>query len=299
MNNVAKLYPNETGYYCGPACVIGLADSEGLFRIRLLEFNETLEISARITLPLIDTLEIGDEVLVTGDVYREVYVLGLLTSINSHQKKPESNKLDMGNGAYAVLDPTSATPVLQLFSKRNELLLQYDPESEKARINIESGDLEFMTQNGNIVLNSANNIQLKGRNIELAGESGVQLGVIDSLGQLASSFSLDACKASINSAKVRVTAQLGEFQLKETSLVGAKFRGAVEDSQLIVGQLSTVANTVTEKAKNVYRTVEHLSQLKTGRMRTLVESTFHLKAKKTMMKSQEDFKVNADKIHLG
>tara|TARA_R110000850_G_scaffold165954_3_gene291074 strand:- start:38 stop:937 length:900 start_codon:yes stop_codon:yes gene_type:complete len=299
MNNVAKLYPNETGHYCGPASVIGLADCDGLFRIRLLEFNETLEVSARITLPLIDTLEIGDEVLVTGDVYREVYVVGLLAAINKYQKKQEPNQLDMGNGAYAVLDSTSVSPVFQLFSKRNELLLQYDPVSEKACINIESGDLEFMTQNGNIVLNSANNIQLKGRNIELAGESGVQLGVIDSLGQLASSFSLDACKASINSAKVRVTAQLGEFQLKETRVVGTKFRGTIEDSQLIVDRLSTVANTVTEKAKNVYRSVEQLTQLKTGRMRTLVASTFHLKAKKTMLKSQEDFKVNADKIHLG
>jgi hypothetical protein len=49
----------------------------------------------------------------------------------------------------------------------------------------------------------------------------------------------------------------------------------------------------------MYNTVEQLSQLKTGRMRTLVKSTFHLKAKNSMLKSEEDFKVRAEKIHLG
>ena len=299
MNNVAKLYPNDRSHYCGPATVIELADSEGRVSVRLLEFKDTLEISARITVPLIDTLNLGDEVLVTGDVYREMYVIGLLATMTAHQQEPSLTQLDLGNGAYAVVDATSATSALQLFSKRNELLIEYDPESEKARINIEFGDLEFITRNGDIVLNSANNIQLKGQNIELASQSGIQLGVINKIGQLTSSFSLDACKASLSSAKLRVTAQLSELQLKETRLVGTKFRGAIEDSQLVVDRLSTVANTVTEKAKNVYRTVEQLTQLKTGRMRTLVASTFHLKAQKTMMKSQEDFKVNADKIHLG
>tara|TARA_R110002167_G_scaffold211484_19_gene416044 strand:+ start:1698 stop:2666 length:969 start_codon:yes stop_codon:yes gene_type:complete len=299
MNTVAKLYPKEAGHYCGPASIIALADREGLFLIRLLEYTESLEISARIAAPFINNLSLGDEVLVTGDVYRDVYVIGLLTTTNKHDRQPASNHLDIGSGSYVKVDTSSGSPALKLFSKRNELLIEYDPESEKARVNIESGDLEFITRSGDIVLNSANNIQIKGKNIDLMGQSGVRFGVLDRIGQLTSSFSLDACQASLNSAKVRVSSQLGEFQCKEARLVAAKFRGTVEDSQLIVDKLSTVANTVTEKAKNVYRTVEELTQLKTGRMRTLVASTFHLKAKKTMMKAQDDFKVNADKIHLG
>ena len=104
MNTVAKLYPKASGYYCGPAYIIGLADCEGMFRIRLLESNEALEVSARATVPLVDTLNVGDEVLVTGDIYSSIYVTGLLATKDIQQKSFASNELSLGNGAYAVVD---------------------------------------------------------------------------------------------------------------------------------------------------------------------------------------------------
>ena len=299
MMNVTELYPKEMSTnYLGPAKVIESGENEGVVRVGLMAHQEKSEVSARITAPFIGSLEEGDEVLVAGDIFSDMYVIGMLASVKNH-KTTGPEKLEIGNGAYAMLDETSESPALKLFSRRNELLIEYDPESEKARINIDSGDLEFMTRNGDIVFNSANNIQLKGQNIELAGRSGVRLGVIDTIGRLASSFSLRACKTSLSSARLTITAQQGEFQLKEIRFVSSKFLGKIENSQLIVGKLSTIANSISVKAKNVYKTVEQLTQLKTGRMRTLVDSTFHMKAKKTYMKSQEDFKVKAEKIHLG
>lgn len=300
MINVTELYPKEkSASYLGPAKVIKPDVNKGIIRVRLMAHQEENEVSARIAVPFINSLEEGDEVLVTGDVFGDLYVIGLLASIKDLNNRTGPEMLEIGNGAYVLVDETSASPALKLFSKRNELLIEYDSQSEKARINIDSGDLEFTTQNGDIVFNSANNVQLKGQNIELAGRSGIRLGVIDTIGQLASSFSLRSCKASLSSARLALTAKQGEFQLKETRFVSSKFLGKIEDSQLIVGKLSTIANSITEKAKNVYKTVEQLTQLKTGRMRTLVDSTFHMKAKQTYMKSQEDFKVKADKIHLG
>jgi len=300
MINVSKFYPKEMStHYLGRAKVIGFTDNEGIIRVRLLEHQGECEASACIAVPFAGSLKVGDEVLAMGDVFSDMYVIGVLTSKNSHMKKLKLEKLKVSNGAYAMVDETLDSPALKLFSKRNELLIEYDPESEKVRINVDSGDLEFLTRNGDIIFDSANNIQLKGQNIELAGQSGIRLGVIDTLGQIASSFILRPCKTSLSSSKLTITARQGEIQLKELRFVSSKFLGKIKDSQLIVDKLSTIANSINETAKNVYKTVEQLTQLKTGRMRTLVESTFHLKAKKTYMKSQEDFKVKADKIHLG
>ena len=39
--------------------------------------------------------------------------------------------------------------------------------------------------------------------------------------------------------------------------------------------------------------------LRTGRLRTLVDSTFHFKARKAFLKSEQDFKIKAEKIDLG
>jgi hypothetical protein len=198
-----------------------------------------------------------------------------------------------------MIDDSSQSSTLQVFSKRNELLVEYDPESEKTRINVEKGNLEFTTHNGDIVFDTNQNIRLNGQAIELTSRSKVQLSVADAFGQLISSLSVRPKHMKISSAEVAITAQKSEFHIKETRYLGKIFRGNIEDSQLIAEKLTTIAKSITEKARNVYKTVEQLTQLRTGRMRTLVDSTFHLKAKKSYMKAEEDFKINADKIHLG
>ena len=70
-------------------------------------------------------------------------------------------------------------------------------------------------------------------------------------------------------------------------------------SRWIADRVETLAGTVVEKTKNAYRSVERLSQLTTGRMRTLVHETYHFKSKRAFLKSEEDFKIKGDKIHLG
>jgi hypothetical protein len=64
-------------------------------------------------------------------------------------------------------------------------------------------------------------------------------------------------------------------------------------------RLQVLVQTLMEKAKNIFRTVEQLSQIKAGRIRTLVDETYFFKAKKAFIKSDEDYKINAEKIHLG
>jgi hypothetical protein len=68
-----------------------------------------------------------------------------------------------------------------------------------------------------------------------------------------------------------------------------------------VASLATVRLAVTDVFGRIRSasTVEGLIQVKAGRMRALLAGTYHFKAKKAFMKAEDDFKVNADKIHLG
>jgi len=70
-------------------------------------------------------------------------------------------------------------------------------------------------------------------------------------------------------------------------------------SDMILGRLETTTDTLIENAKNVYRNVKELTQLRTGRSRTLVDETYQLNADKVLLKSENDVKVKAEKIHLG
>jgi len=85
------------------------------------------------------------------------------------------------------------------------------------------------------------------------------------------------------------TLSLNSKKLSIKALVGEMF----------LGRLETTTETLIENAKNVYRSVKELSQLRSGRVRTLVDETYQLNANKVLTKSETDFKVKAEKIHLG
>ncbi len=297
LNIAEKVTQGVRTRYFGAAEVVGASEKEGILQVRLTEYKCNIEVLARIAVSLIHTLGEGDEVLVAGDDINKLYIIGVLT--NKVQPVKECRRINICDGAYSEIDNSSKTPVLQVFSKRKELLIEYDPGSEKTRINIEAGDLEFTTQSGDIVFDSSQNIQLTGQMIEMKSHAGIRLGVIDSIGKYISTFILHSQRMRLSSSKVDITAQQGEFKLKEARYAGERFVGKIKESRFIAGKLSIVAKSITKKAKNIYQTVEQLHQLKTGRMRTLVESTFHLKSKKSYMKSEEDFKIKSNKIHLG
>jgi hypothetical protein len=82
-------------------------------------------------------------------------------------------------------------------------------------------------------------------------------------------------------------------------LTGERVEVRARRARWIVDKLETVADTVRETAKNLYSQVERLAQLRTGRMRTLVEETYQFRSKNAFVKAEKDYKIKADQIHLG
>jgi hypothetical protein len=260
LNVVTKFGWMTETRYLGPAQVLDLDETENRVLLNLTGLPEGNMAWAQVALAGSHELAPGDTVLAVGNDLVDLYIIGLM---NRKEKSAGAlKKIALSGGTYATTTGPPQTQKLQIFSKRNELLFEYDEETNKARVNLESGDLEFVTQNGNISFTS-------GREILLQGQS------------------------------VGVMAQRGVFQVDETTYIGKKLLGKVDGVKLIAGRIEATAQSLIEKAKNVYRTVEQLSQLKTGRMRTLVDSTFHFKAKKAFLKAEEDYKIKAEKIHLG
>jgi hypothetical protein len=103
----------------------------------------------------------------------------------------------------------------------------------------------------------------------------------------------------LKSVQLNIAARKAELQLDETQLEGKKLTGSIKSVKLAMKRCETLAETVIAKAKNVYRTVEELSQLKTGRLRNLVSRTYQLRSKTTLMKAEEDFNIDGEKINLG
>jgi hypothetical protein len=249
MNSTATALPLLSDTPCfDPACVVEDEREDGTVRVRLDRSGPISIMSACVAAPRTAPLAAGDRVLVAGDSSNVLYVIGRIGPFRPERQSPPV--LRTKNGACAVLaaDPEKESGLLQVYSPRNALVFEYDPVGEKARVNIARGNLELVTEDGDIELRSARNVRIGGHTIEMNSR---------------------------------------ELNIKSAS------------TRWVVDRMETLAGTLVEKARNAYRTVEQLSQLKTGRMRTLVDQTFHFRSRKAFLKSDEDFKIKGEKIHLG
>lgn len=212
--------PSQAGYL-GPALVLELNEREGLALIEWTRSGESCRSWARPAMAGCSP-QCGDQVLLLSHNLEEFYIIGVLATCLS---APAS--LQTSSGARALAGQFGGEEIIQVHSPKGALVLQYHPRTGKTMVNVETGDLEFVAQNGGITFRSARKIAFVTRRLE------------------------------------------------------------------------TLAETVVSKAKNVYRTVEELTQLQTGRWRTLIKGSCHLKAREAFLKTEEDFKVDAKQIHLG
>lgn len=295
MSNIAKIYSAGLSHQFNPAIVLDDEVKNGCITVNFQQVGMSSPVLARLAISLDVALAVGDEVLIAGQNVELFYVIGVLSQLNSSSKQ----RHDLGDGTYALIDNGKDTPGLQVYSENEELLIEFDPASQKTKINIEKGNLEFTTQDGDIILDSSHNIKLKGNQIDLASTSSIQLSVGDALGQLISTLNMKANQLKLNSTQLSMTANKSDIHIKKAHYIGDDFKANIKTTKLIVDKIRTVANSITQKTKIMYNQVEELSQIKAGRMRTLISGSFHLKAKKSYLKAEDDFKVNAKKIHLG
>jgi len=245
MINIAEVLPlQKNNNYLGPATLISHEDDNGTVKVAWCENGFERTCAARIAISRTSPLQCGEEVLLTFQSESACYITGLFTNPNIPKKL-------VAKDVYATLAKNSDSSLdesLKVYTSKNELLFSYNSKTKTTRINVTKGDLEFVTEDGDIQFKSANKISLNGQLLEM------------------------------NSTKFKLCSSYASF---------------------IINRMESTSNTLIENAKNVYRNVKELSQLRTGRMRTLIDKTYHFKANKAFVKTEEDYKVKAEKIHLG
>jgi hypothetical protein len=90
-----------------------------------------------------------------------------------------------------------------------------------------------------------------------------------------------------------VHAKVGEARVEGRSL-SATF----ERVKTAAAVIETSAGRILERAKNVYREVEELSQTRAGRLRLVAEKTVSLLGQRAVVKAREDVKIKGDKVYL-
>lgn len=278
-----------------PATVTGTCDPQGFAPVSYP--GKSSRHHARMAVHPRPVLTTGDEVLTMKDGRGTIYIIGIL-SCKSGVEAP-CQKIRLSDGTMVKIDRSGADESLKLYSRTRELLIDYRSGTGTMTVAAASGNMAFSAPNGSIAFNSGKGIDLNASHVAVNADTDLRIGVQDSSGNPGPALSMRDRKMELTAPVFDLSAQRAQLFLQETQIAGKKLLGRIGSVQLVARKIESAADTVMAKARNVYRTISELSQLKARRQRTLIEKTSHMKAQKTIMKSETDFKVKAEKIHLG
>jgi len=296
MESVVNIEPACITGYTGVATVVEIEIGTSQALVKVEAVNGPIEFLAWLTHPLADQVVPGDDVIILSDQSGTFYGIAQLPRPMSAAGK---NKISMSDGAYASLEKTPDGEKLCFFSKSNALMFQYDASNATARISTEAENISFQAPKGSIDFNAARNIRFTGEQIDLRGNSGIGISVGEVFDRLKSAFNLKPGQLQISGHRLRVSTKRTDFYAEEIRSHIKNFSSQIKNFRLTAEKLETVAGSIVEKAKNVYRSTENLSQHRAGRIRMLIDKSFHLNSKTAVLKSKEKVKVDAEKIHLG
>ena len=287
--------------YLGPARVIGKSAPDGRICVLVTQpgnGNRVFKTYARMATPFPLKLHGGDTVLVAGEEKDTFYIIGILNTETPGPEKTDS--LLMQCGVKATVEGPANEEKLQVHSQQGELIFEYDANTGTSRIDILSGNLEINARNGNIDFASAKGIRFHSHDdIQIKTNQAINMTASNEPGTTGSTFSLESSKINMQSPELGVNVRAGDFVIDETRLTGKIIKTTFESARFVTGRLESLSGTVIEKVKNLYRTVDGLHQVRSKRMRTLVDETYHFKSRKAFLKAEEDIKIKGEKIHLG
>jgi hypothetical protein len=140
--------------YLGPATVLDVNEAKRLVRVEWEHAGRTVSGWARPALASPSGFRRGDVALAMTQDAEDIYLVGILESAAEKAVPP------------AAPAKSSDADVVQVRSKDGDLVVEYHPASGRTVVNVENGDLEFVTRNGSISFHAAQTISLVAHRLE-------------------------------------------------------------------------------------------------------------------------------------
>lgn len=218
------------------------------------------------------------------------------------QKATPEGTISTCQGAYAKVSEASPDR-LQVFNERAQLIFEYDAQSGITRLSIPEGDLELATQQGSIRLQASEEVAIESSHVNVTATDSIGLRVIDIGKQLLRPV---GSTLTLLPSKIRTAAQVLDIGTERARVAVTQMDYKGEELAAVITRAASVFEKVETKAKSIWQTTDNLvskvkeaAQLRAGRINQQVDGSIHIKSEKAIHKTKKDFKVNAQRIHLG
>jgi len=106
-------------------------------------------------------------------------------------------------------------------------------------------------------------------------------------------------KVSVASTEVEVRAHRGEALFERFGVVGRRLSVEVERVKSVAVHVDRLVDSVRERVKNSYRTVEELDHTRAGSIDMAAEGTARVHGRHTLVGAEALVKINGPQVHLG
>lgn len=174
-----------------------------------------------------------------------------------------------GSGAAVEIDEEGSERIA-LRDGRGALLFEYYPETSRCVVFAPPGDLVLRAEGGSIELDAAQGLRLRG-----------------------------GTEVEVDTETLRARAVSAEVEVEAAKVAGHSLTSTFHRVHQTVDVLETAAGRIVERARETYRDVQGLAQVRADRIRHVAERTFHVLGTHTLLKARQDIKLKGEKIHLG
>jgi len=119
------------------------------------------------------------------------------------------------------------------------------------------------------------------------------------LGFSARKLDLKGHDIALDSKKLDLRSLCGKASINDFTFLGQVFHGNINAVKIVSKTVMSITERLIRKARESYRWIENLEQVKVGRLRYLARESLYLKGKRSSLMAETKVKIDGEKIHLG
>ncbi|MGK3981859.1 DUF3540 domain-containing protein [Sorangium sp. So ce136] len=229
----------------------------------------------------------GDRVLVARHAAtQDFYIVGVLLAARGPVVQTAEGATASADGStIAIRDASGA------------LAVTYDAATGAARIAAPAGDLTLAAPRGKVVVEAATDVELRarrdvrhraGRRVACEAGEGGEPGLV-----------VERAAVRVAAAAVDVTSERASLHTTEAAVLAERIATTAAQIATTAGRMEIQAERLIERAKDAYREVDGLLQIRARRARSLIREAYQLVSERTSMVSKKETSIDGERVLLG
>jgi hypothetical protein len=210
----------------------------------------------------------------------------------ARKRETVAEVIRLPDGASAVREGDA----LALRDAAGRLLVRY--ENGRAEIAAPDGDLILAAPSGRVVLKSALDVEVQAER-DIVQHATRRLSIKTGAADGAPQVTVEPGQTQVHAKNLEVQAHTSRVVTGKATILAQEIATTAKRVAHNVERYEVTATRIVETAKDAFFDVADLVQSRIGRARTLVKGAYTLHAKRAIVASKEETKVDGKKVLLG